>query len=53
MLKLLVKVYISLYLLNMVMDQVDALLVGRYSSEVVCCTIKVTDFCVKDFGYIF
>ena len=47
-----VKIYISLYLLNMLMDHVDTLLVGRYWSEVICCTItthlgdlevKVTD----------
>ena len=36
----LVKVFISLYLLNMVMDQVDTLQVGRYWSEVLCCIIK-------------
>ena len=46
------KVFISLYLLNMYMDQVDTLHVDRYWSEVLCCTImtnlydlevKVTD----------
>ena len=35
----LVKVFISLYLLNIVMDQVDTLHVGRYWTEVLCCTI--------------
>ena len=48
-----VKVFRSLYLLNMLMDQVDTLLVGRYWSEILCGTItthlgdlevKVTDF---------
>ena len=43
---------ISLYLLKLLMDQVDTLYVGRYWSEVLCCTImthlgdpevKVTD----------
>ena len=34
MLKFLIKVFISLYLLNMLMDQVDTLHVGRYWSEV-------------------
>ena len=52
MLKFLIKVFISLYLLNMLMDQVDTLHGGRYWSEVLCCTImtylgdlevKVTD----------
>ena len=52
MLKFLVKVFISLYLLKLLMDQVDTLYVGRYWSEVLCCTImthlgdtevKVTD----------
>ena len=52
MLEFLVKVFISLYLLNMSRDQVDTLHVGRYWSEVLCCTImthlgdlevKVTD----------
>ena len=37
-LKFLVKVFRSLYLLNMLMDQVDTLHVGRYWSEVLCCT---------------
>ena len=39
MLKFLIKVFISLYLLNMLMDQVDTLHGGRYWSEVLCCTI--------------
>ena len=52
MLKFLVKVFISLYLLNMWMDYVDTLHGGRYWSEVLFCTImthasdlevKVTD----------
>ena len=52
MLKFLIKVFISLYLLNILMDQVDTLHGGRYWSEVLCCTImthlgdlevKVTD----------
>ena len=51
--KFLVKVFRSLYLLNMLMDQVYTLHVGRYWSEVLCGTItthlgdlevKVTDF---------
>ena len=37
--KILVKFFMSLYLLNMFMDQVDTLPVDRYWSEVVCCTI--------------
>ena len=37
--KLLVKDFISLYLLDMIMDQVDTLHVGRYWSEVLCGTI--------------
>ena len=53
MLKFLVKVFRSLYLLNMLMDKVDTLHVGRYWSEVLCGTItthlgdlevKVMDF---------
>ena len=52
MLKFLVKVFVSLYLLNMWMDQVNTLHIDRYWSEVLCCTItthlndlevKVTD----------
>ena len=51
-LKFLVKVFMSLYLLKLWMDQDDTLHVGRYWSEVFCCTImthlgdlevKVTD----------
>ena len=51
-LKFLVKVFMSLYLLKLWMDQVDTLHVSRYWSEVLCCTImthlgdhevKVTD----------
>ena len=53
MLKFLVKVFKSLYLLNPWMDLVDTLPDVRYWSEVLCCTIpthnselkvKVTDF---------
>ena len=52
MLKFLVEVFIRLYLLNMLMDQVVTLHVGRYWSEVLFCIItthlgdlevKVTD----------
>ena len=52
LLKFLVKVFISLYLLKLLMDQVDTLHVGRYWSDVLFCTImthlsdlevKVTD----------
>ena len=52
MLKFLVKVFMSLYLLKLLMNQVVTLHVGRYWSEVLCCTImthlgdlevKVTD----------
>ena len=39
MLKFLVKVFISLYLLKLWMDQVDTLHVGRYWYEVICYTI--------------
>ena len=35
----LVKVFISLYLLKWLMYQVDTLHVGRYCSDVLCCTI--------------
>ena len=35
------KIFRSLYLLNMLMDQVDTLHVGRYWSEVLCSTIVV------------
>ena len=50
--KVSVQVFKSLYLLNMLMYQVDTLHVGRYWSEVLCCIIttnqvdtevKVTD----------
>ena len=53
MLKFLVKVFKSLYLLNLWVDLVDTLPDVRYWSEVLCCTItthtgdpevKVTDF---------
>ena len=37
--KFLVKVFISLYLLKMLMDQVDTLHVGRYWSKVLFSTI--------------
>ena len=61
MLKFLVKVFMSLYLMKLWMDQVDTLHVGRYWSDVLCYTImthlgdlevKVTDLeiCVKVFG---
>ena len=46
MLKFLVKVFMSLYLLKLWMDQVDTLHVGRYWSEVLCCTI-ITHFLLK------
>ena len=39
--KLSVKIFISLYLLNMSMDQVDTLHVDRYWSQVLCCTIII------------
>ena len=51
-LKFFIKVFICLYLLNILMDQVDTLHGGRYWSKVSCCTItthmddlevKVTD----------
>ena len=67
-LKFLVKVFISLYILNFLIDQVDTLHVGAYWSEVLSCTmmnhlgdleVKVTDFenfwysfCLKFFNYI-
>ena len=49
MLKFLVKVFISIYLLNMLMDQVDTLHVGRYWSEVFCgaITAYLSDLEVK------
>ena len=51
MLKFLVKVFMSLYLLKLLMDQVDTLHVGRYRSKVLCTImthlgdleVKVTD----------
>ena len=43
-----IKVFISLYLLNMLMDQVDNLDVGRYWSEVLCCTITTLEVKVTD-----
>ena len=39
LLKFLVKVYISRYLLNMLMDIVDTLHIDRYWSQVLCCSI--------------
>ena len=39
MLKFLIKVFISLYILNFFMDQFDTLHVGRYWSEVLFSTI--------------
>ena len=39
MLKFLVKVFMSLYLLKLLMDQVDTLHVGTYWSDVLFCTI--------------
>ena len=49
MLKFLVKVFISLHLLNIVMDQVDTLQVSGYWSEVLCSivTTHVSDTEVK------
>ena len=49
MLKLLVKVFVSLYHLNMLMDRVDTVHIDRYWSEVLCCTIMdhLSDFEVK------
>ena len=53
MLMFFIKFFVSLYLLNFFMDQVVILHVGRYWSEVLCCTIttqlgdlevKVMDF---------
>ena len=35
----LVKVFISLYLLKLLMDQVDTWHLGSYWSKVLCCTI--------------
>ena len=39
MLKFFIKDFRSLYLMNMLMDQVDTLHIGRYWSEVLCSTI--------------
>ena len=39
MLKYLIKVFVSLYLLTMLIDQVDTLHVGRHWSEVLCSSI--------------
>ena len=49
MLKFLVKVFMSPYLLKLLMDQVDTLHIGRYWSEVLFCTIttRLGDFEVK------
>ena len=41
MLKFLVEGFKCLYLLNTLMNQVDTLLVGRYWSEGLCCTIMI------------
>ena len=41
LLKFLVKGFKCLYLLNTLMNQVDTLLVGRYWSEGLCCTIMI------------
>ena len=50
MLKFLVKVFISLYLLHMLVDQVDTMPVARYWSEVLSCTFMThhSDLKVKD-----
>ena len=50
MLKILVKMLTSQYLMNMLMDQFDTLHVGRYRSEALCCTIatQLGGFEVKD-----
>ena len=49
MLKFLVKVFVSLYLLNVWMDQVDNLYIDRYWSEILYCTITthLSDLLVK------
>ena len=49
MLKFLVQVFISLYLLNVLMDQVDTLHVGRYRSEVLCSTIMTHPHGLRNF----
>ena len=50
MLKFLVKAFMSLYLLKLLMDQVDTLHVGRYWSDILFCTIMTNlgDLEVKD-----
>ena len=50
MLKFLVKAFMSLYLLKLLMDQVDTLHVGRYWSDILFCTIMthLGDLEVKD-----
>ena len=61
MLKILVKGFVSLYLLKLLMDQNDPLHVGRYWSEALCTThlgylevkVKELNFCVKDFSLSF
>ena len=55
MFKFLVKVFMSLYLLKLLMDQVDTLHVGRYWSEVLCCTIMthLSDLEVNVIGHRF
>ena len=56
MLKFFVKVFKSLYLLNLLMGIVDTLPDVRYSSEVLCCTIitHISDLAVKlmDFEFL-
>ena len=49
------KVFRSLYLLNMLMDQVHTLHVGRYWSEVLCCTITthLSDLEINVMGHRF
>ena len=53
--KFLVKVFRSLYLLNMLKDQVETLHVGRYWSEVLCCTITthLSDLEINVMGHRF
>ena len=45
----LVKVFVTLYFLNMLMDRVDTLHIDRYWSKVLCCTIttNLSDLEVK------
>ena len=47
MFKFLVKVFVSLYLLTMLIDRVDTLHVGRYWSEVLCSTIITHPGCLE------